>query len=59
MNEDELKEVIADCAKEAFDLGWNTALLSVAAAIDNMKALGTTAESFAAFVREFKRDDTR
>ena len=59
MNEDDVKQVIAEAAKEAFDLGWNTALLSVAAAMDNMKALGDTATSFAAFVREFKRDNTQ
>ena len=59
MNEDDVKQVIAEAAKEAFDLGWNTALVSVATAIDNMKVLGATATSFAAFVREFKRDDTQ
>lgn len=58
INEDEVKAVIADATKQAFDLGWNTALISVATAIDNMKVLGDTAASFAAFVREFKRDDT-
>ena len=56
MNE-ELNEAIAEQAKKAFDLGWNTALISVATAMDNMKALGDTAASFAAFVREFKRDE--
>ena len=59
MNEDDVKQVIAEAAKEAFDLGWNTALITVATAMENMKALGDTATSFAAFVREFKRDNTR
>ena len=59
MNEDDVKQVIAEAAKEAFDLGWNTALITVATAMENMKALGDTATSFAAFVREFKRDDTQ
>jgi len=57
MNEDDVKAVIAEATKEAFDLGWNTALVSVATAIDNMKVLGDTASSFATFVREFKRDE--
>ena len=59
MNEDDVKQVIAEAAKEAFDLGWNTVLITVATAMENMKALGDTATSFAAFVREFKRDDTQ
>jgi len=58
MDEDKVKAVIAEAAKEAFDLGWNTALLTVAASIDSMKALGDTAASFAAFVREFHRDES-
>jgi hypothetical protein len=49
------EKVIKEATKEAFDLGWNTALVSVATAMENMKALGDTATSFAAFVREFRR----
>lgn len=58
MNE-EFNKAIAEATQKAFDLGWNTALLTAAQAIDNMKVLGDTAASFAAFVREFKRDDTQ
>lgn len=59
MDKDEVRQVIAEATKEAFDLGWNTALISVATAIENMKVFGDTAASFAIFVREFKRDDTQ
>lgn len=58
MNE-EFNKALAEATQKAFDLGWNTALISVSTAIDNMKVLGDTAASFAAFVREFKRDDTQ
>lgn len=54
MNE-EFNEIIAEQTKKAFDLGWNTALLTAAQAIENMKVLGDTASSFAIFVREFQR----
>jgi hypothetical protein len=53
---DEVKGIFKEQAQKAFDLGWNSALVAVAAQIDTMKALGDTATSFSAFVREFKRD---
>ena len=56
---DAAKDIFKETAQKAFDLGWNTALITVATQIDNMKALGDTATSFAAFVREFKRDDAQ
>jgi hypothetical protein len=54
---DEVKDIFKEQAQKAFDLGWNTALITVAEQIDNMKVLGDTASSFAAFVREFKRGE--
>lgn len=54
---DGIKEIFNEQAQKAFDLGWNTALVTVATQIDAMKSLGDTAASFAAFVREFKRDE--
>jgi len=59
MDTDEIKQAMGEVTKKAFDAGWNTALITVATAMENMKALGDTATSFAAFVREFKRDDTQ
>lgn len=62
MTQEELRQHVEDAFKEqaqrAFDQGWNAALVSVALAMENMKALGDTATSFAAFVREFKRDES-
>lgn len=62
MTQEELRQHVEDAFKEqaqrAFDQGWNAALVSVAFAMENMKALGDTATSFAAFVREFKRDES-
>ena len=51
------KDIFKETAQKAFDMGWNTALTTVAEQIDTMKALGDTASSFAAVVREFKRDE--
>ena len=50
------KEIAESIAKESFDLGWNTAVLTIAQSIENMKVLGDTAASFAIFVKEFQRD---
>lgn len=62
MTQQELRQHVEDAFKEqaqrAFDQGWNAALISVAAAMENMKVFGDTATSFAAFVREFKRDES-
>lgn len=52
---EDIKQIVEEATKVAFDLGWNTALITTADAIDKMKVLGDTASSFAAFVREFKR----
>jgi hypothetical protein len=54
--QDGIKDIFKEQAQKAFDLGWNSALVAVATQIDAMKALGDTATSFAAFVREFHRD---
>jgi hypothetical protein len=54
-----VKDIFKEQAQKAFDLGWNTALITVATQIETMKALGDTATSFAAFIKEYKRDDTQ
>ena len=54
---DEVKGIFKEQAQKAFDLGWNSAIVAIATQIDAMKALGDTAQSFAAFVREFQREE--
>jgi len=53
---DQAREIADTIAKESFDLGWNTAVVTIAQAIENMKVFGDTAASFAIFVKEFQRD---
>jgi hypothetical protein len=54
---EEARKIAEGVAKDSFDLGWNAAVVTIAQAIENMKALGDTATSFATFVKEFTRGD--
>ena len=56
IDKEEVKQVLGEVAQTGFDAGWNAAVVAIAQSIDNMKALGDTATSFAAFVREFHHD---
>jgi TRAP-type uncharacterized transport system substrate-binding protein len=53
---EEAKKIAESVAKESFDLGWNTAVMTISQSIENMKVFGDTAASFAIFVKEFQRD---
>jgi len=53
---EEAKKIAESVAKESFDLGWNTAVMTISQSIANMKVFGDTATSFAAYVKEFQRD---
>jgi hypothetical protein len=53
---EQVKAVIEEQAQKAFDLGWNTAVITISESIARMTALGDTAASFAVFVKEFQRD---
>ena len=53
---EEAKKIAESVAKESFDLGWNTAVITISQSIENMKVFGDTAASFAIYVKEFQRD---
>lgn len=55
-DKEEIKQVLAEVAQTGFDTGWNAAVVTISQSIANMKALGDTAASFAAYVKEFHRD---
>jgi len=53
---DQAREIADTIAKESFDLGWNTAVVTIAQSTESMKVFGDTAASFAVFIKEFQRD---
>jgi hypothetical protein len=53
---EEAKKIAESVAKESFDLGWNTAVTTIAESVARLTALGDTAASFAVFIKEFHRD---
>lgn len=52
-----VKAVFEEQAHKAYNLGWNTAVATIAQSVESMKAFGDTATSFAVFVKEFTRGD--
>ena len=55
--EDDVREIFEEQVQKAFDLGWHTAVTTIAESMERMTSLGDTAASFAVFVKEFHNGD--
>lgn len=57
IDKEDVKQMLGEVAQTGFNAGWNAAVVAIVQSIEKMKALGDTAASFAAFVKEFQRDE--